>query len=818
MSWNFSNQLAYIETQIADISGLTDPLTNPLDCGNQNLYNIDDVVCNNDVTCNTLNYVSFNPPLPTSYRPTNNYYVAPNGNDLSGNGSILAPFQTIGKAIQYAGLYAPGIPTEIFIYAGTYVENITTPLYNLSFTAYNGGSGGDNEALPNQSVVLQGNIQITGLTVGPDNIPTTFNNIYFKNSQLGFNFLNATGADFSVEFNNCSFLINNPTSNTGFVFTGNTGSNYNAYFNNCDVRCTSNNGLFLITTANFYMNNCQVTASVDTATLFNFILPLFDPNTIRFNNTTVINTSTAPNNYYMIYFGSGCFGSITNCNFIYKSTAPAIEQSVISTGGGTFENFYNNQFICPGCTTTDPSGNICMLQMAGPSTTMVLNNCYNNYGLPGRTSYGVYNNNVTFNSLQQSPAPLNTITDISSGNTGILVAPSGTQRLISNLGVIDISGSAGINISGTKTKYQINNLGVLDLSGSLGIQITGSKTQYQINNLGIIDISNGNTGIAIGGPKNGRLIYNLGVNDISGGAGINVVGTKPASQLIVNTGVLDLSGSYGISITGSKTQYQINNTGITDISAGNGITITGSKPGPLTIGLSSSGSVPIVYKITTPGPFTYTTPDNYTTCFIYAVGGGGGGGGNYINLGGTGAGGGGAGYFGTYFTSIEGGTTVFSGTIGAGGTGGSAGNINIPTTPGSGTNGGPTTIFLNGFGPLIDVSGGLGGQNCGPGPFGGNGGNGGYGGGGGGNAQSSVYGTGTGGIGEEFNGNNGNGNNGGAGGGGPQMPSFAGGGGGPQSNYNPALAGPGAGGRGGEPMQGAGINGQPGMVQFVFYP
>lgn len=579
MSWNISNQLGYIEAQIADISGLTDPLTNPLDCGNQNLYNIDDVLCNNDVTCNQLNYVTLNPPLPTTYRPLNNYYVAPNGSDVSGNGSILSPFQTISKAITYAGLYAPDIPTEIFIYAGTYVENITSPLYNLSFTAYNGGTGGDNEVLPNQSVVLQGSILITGTATTPINVPTTFNNIYFKNSKMNLNFLVSGNADFSIEFNNCSFLIDNSTS-AGFIFTGNSTNNYNCYFNNCDVRFTSNNiqyAVFIITSANFYMNNSQMTGALDRASFFNFVFPTFNPNTIRFNGTTITNTSTAPNNYYIVYFDQGCTGSIINSNFIFKSTATAPEQSAIFSNGGTFDNFYNNQFICPGCTTLDPSGNICMLQFAGPSTTMVLNNCYNNYGLPGRTGFGVYTNNITFNALQEGPVPVNTITDISSGNAGIQVSAQGTRRLISNLGVLDISGSAGINISGTKTKYQINNLGVLDLSGSLGIQITGSKTQYQINNLGIIDISNGNTGISISGPKNGRLITNTGVNDISGGNGISISGTKPATQTIINTGVVDLSGGSGIQLLGSKPVYQITNTGVLDLSGSSGISITGTK-------------------------------------------------------------------------------------------------------------------------------------------------------------------------------------------------------------------------------------------------
>jgi hypothetical protein len=80
----------------------------------------------NLISYNTLNgQLSFQ-PVPVDFRPTFTYFVAPNGNDTTGDGSESAPFATIQKAINEAELTAS--TTNRFLVSvapGRYIENLT---------------------------------------------------------------------------------------------------------------------------------------------------------------------------------------------------------------------------------------------------------------------------------------------------------------------------------------------------------------------------------------------------------------------------------------------------------------------------------------------------------------------------------------------------------------------------------------------------------------------------------------------------------------------------------------------------------------------
>jgi hypothetical protein len=815
MSWNTSGILNYVEEQLADISGLTDPLTNPLNCGNQQLFNVGNISSNGNITCQQLNYTTLNPPIQSSYRPTNNYYVAPNGNDISGNGSILQPFQTIGKAIQFAGLYGAGVATEIFIYSGTYIENIITPIYNLSFTGYSGGTGGDNEVQPNQSVIIQGTINITGTASGSVNVPTTFNNIYFNNCNFTLSFATAGLPDFTIEFVNCSLLLNT-ISQAGFYFLGSVNQVYNVYFTNCDIRTTSgNNSAIVMVDTNLVLNNTQITVDGGVNAIIQATTPNVN-NTVTIINSTIINTTLNPNPYAIIYFADGGGGSIINSTFKYTQTISAPNKvCILVQNGCVFDNMYNNNFFCPGSIIPDISGNgNAMVYLAGLSSSTIVNNCYNNYGVPGTSGYGA-GGILTINTPEVNPLPGGAISDISSGNVGIIVTSNGSKRLISNNGVFDISGGNGITLSGSKTLYTINNNGVLDLSGSSGINISGSKTQYQINNLGVIDISAGNTGIIVSGTQNPKIISNNGVIDVSGGNGITLSGSKTL-YTINNSGVLDLSAGSGISISGTKTSYQINNVGVTQLTAGSGISLS-ANTGNITVStIQSPVEVDTVF-VTTSG--TYAVPAGYSSVEILAMGGGGGGGGRVVtsppsfSMGAGGGGGSGASVRIPRFSVYTG--TQFVVTIGSAGAGGTGNTTS--STPGG--NGGTTTVSLNGY-TLLTATGGFGGGAGSTFPLvSGAGGNGGDYGGGAGNALGSptpiAGGTGTVANGQGFTVS---GNTGGAGGWNTVPLGQDGGGGGPGGSVSGGFnsAQPGMGGAG----AGTGTNGLPGgvgFVSFVFY-
>ncbi len=83
-------------------------------------------------------------------------YVAPTGNDLSGNGTAGNPYATVGKGVQQLNLAAPG--TDLLIAPGSYVESASR-IVTLSGTAGNPveirGNGG-TPLLLEQWLVLSG--------------------------------------------------------------------------------------------------------------------------------------------------------------------------------------------------------------------------------------------------------------------------------------------------------------------------------------------------------------------------------------------------------------------------------------------------------------------------------------------------------------------------------------------------------------------------------------------------------------------------------------------------------------------------------------
>jgi hypothetical protein len=84
--------------------------------------------------------VAYLSDIPTVLRPTNDIFVAPNGNDTTGNGSVTAPFATIGRAMTLANTIAQPTEVTIFLLSGTYTENITITRGNTYISSYSTGS------------------------------------------------------------------------------------------------------------------------------------------------------------------------------------------------------------------------------------------------------------------------------------------------------------------------------------------------------------------------------------------------------------------------------------------------------------------------------------------------------------------------------------------------------------------------------------------------------------------------------------------------------------------------------------------------------
>ena len=137
-------------------------------------------------------------------------FVSPQGNDTSGNGSIMAPYQTITKA-NTAGF-------NICLLPGTYPETLTTSkLTGLSVLIANSvtlsgavtlGAGGANY----DGIAFSGSVSITGSSI--------FNNCEFQSNVTSTSISAFYGCEFSGNITNSSnMMMNNCISRSGCTIT-----------------------------------------------------------------------------------------------------------------------------------------------------------------------------------------------------------------------------------------------------------------------------------------------------------------------------------------------------------------------------------------------------------------------------------------------------------------------------------------------------------------------------------------------------------------------------------------------------------------------
>jgi hypothetical protein len=170
----------------------------------------------------------------TQFRDSTEFYVSGNGSDLSGNGSILAPYLTIQKAITQAELIAStALVCNINVASGHYVENL---VFNVGY------------------VTLSGTLQ----------------------SQTGNEVCEITGS-ISLALTGVSDIFNRQVSFQGFNLTCGAGqaitdtstTNHIVSFQDCKVFADSQ--FFVSTTAatdmRFYMTNVEVQQTNAAATL-----------------------------------------------------------------------------------------------------------------------------------------------------------------------------------------------------------------------------------------------------------------------------------------------------------------------------------------------------------------------------------------------------------------------------------------------------------------------------------------------------------------------------------------------------------------------
>ncbi len=214
-------------------------------------------------------------------------YVAIDGNNTTGDGSIGNPWLTISYAFSQIST-----GDTIKVGAGTYHETANNHLYlNRNITATIESQSGNNDVWvkPNSTSYA---IRLTAAGT------ITFNNINVMPIGASCSFLFDGGgtSDYSVTFNDCVLDMNGLSSS---ICSTGSGTGESVIYNRCTLTATNatSSGMFYIHSFDvFEVNDCDITKEGTTSSMFYFIE---DSNVLKVqdcnmsSNNTVIRLSAA---------------------------------------------------------------------------------------------------------------------------------------------------------------------------------------------------------------------------------------------------------------------------------------------------------------------------------------------------------------------------------------------------------------------------------------------------------------------------------------------------------------------------------------------
>jgi hypothetical protein len=490
------------------------------------------------VATNSLSVDGLDVKATLDFVATNELYVATNGSDSTGNGSIQQPFFSIQKAVDTANLVTPktGV-TVINIANGTYNLPIFITGANSGYIQLNGQSTSQNQTF---GVVINAGIFIQ-MNDGADDLISR--QVILSGLQLNSVISNTSSKQHTVSIQNCRFYpsadvngmsiqdFNTATSNRCLVdnceytndypsatpqpcfnFTGNT----TVSFSKCDIQSPNDADIFSIGGGSYLqrLENCYIESQFvnPTAALVDII-------------------STSPN-----------FHSIALNVFAFRDSTSTTAPAIITQNGGTLL-VASNIFDLTG---TNPStGNV--IQYSGTAPTLIYGN---NSAVPLYAS-GVQSGItlVPLAGVGSNPIRATTVTASGAITGGSLSAGSGTisggaisgttvttTGAIKSSGTLQLSGNAitnasnnttitglnGITMAGTTPSITgVNSLAISNTNATTPLTITnsGDNPSVIVNNAGAsttipveINLVNGSTTLAYGNqgadPRGAFFFFN----------------------------------------------------------------------------------------------------------------------------------------------------------------------------------------------------------------------------------------------------------------------------------------------------------------------
>lgn len=183
-------------------------------------------------------------------RPSFTIYVSPSGDNATANGSLSLPFKTIQGAINYRNTLSNTQNIEIFIFAGTYTENLTINYGNTYF--YTNSSPYKDF----KTVIINGtvNIDITNFT-NQGSVEVCFTNLQWPSGS--FTTGSTANQGLNIGFNNCSI-------SSWFLHNQNFSQACGVSFYNCYLQHTGTEALVTSVGCNVIIYRCEMLHSNST--------------------------------------------------------------------------------------------------------------------------------------------------------------------------------------------------------------------------------------------------------------------------------------------------------------------------------------------------------------------------------------------------------------------------------------------------------------------------------------------------------------------------------------------------------------------------
>jgi hypothetical protein len=434
------------------------------------------------------------------FTATNELFVARNGNNTTGNGSKLQPFQTIQKAIDTSDLITPKTGLCVIQIAnGEYNESIVIQGANAGWIQLNGSATSQNNTF---GVVIRGSILID-LDAGPSDLINR--QVIFSGLQLDAVITNGSSVEHTVCIQNCRFYPS-------------------AASNGVAILDTSTKNRVLI-------DNCEYTYDYpNTGVPFEFA-----------GETTVSMVKMdiqSPNNSSIILLGGTSYlQRLEDCYIENQFVSPTLPLlNITSTSSETHSIALNIFSIASGTGITTPA-----IITANGGTLFVVSN---NFQLAGT-------NPTTGNVIQYSSGTAPTL--IYGNNSAVPLYASGIQSGITLVPLTDV-GSQPIKATTVTASGAITGGSVSAGSGALsGGAISGTTltTTGAIKSSGTLQLS-------------GNVISNASNNtSLTGVNSITMAGTTPAITAVNNLGISNTNATVPLTITNSGDNPHIlcNNAG-----------------------------------------------------------------------------------------------------------------------------------------------------------------------------------------------------------------------------------------------------------------